>query len=121
MANERDEAGVETRDVVVIGGGPAGSTVATLVAREGHDVLLLEREQFPRFRVGESLMPATYWTLERLGMLERMKASDFPRKHSVRFYSRSGRAGAPFYFSEVESHESAATWQVDREHGFSLL
>ena len=121
MANERDEAGVETRDVVVIGGGPAGSTVATLVAREGHDVLLLEREQFPRFRVGESLMPATYWTLERLGMLERMKASDFPRKHSVRFYSRSGRAGAPFYFSEVESHESAATWQVDREQFDAML
>lgn len=120
MASEPTEAGLEQREVVVIGGGPAGSTVATLVARGGHDVLLLDREQFPRFRVGESLMPATYWSLERLGLLERMRASNFPRKHSVRFYSRSGRAGAPFYFSEVESHESAATWQVDREQ-FDLM
>jgi len=121
MASEPIEAETEQREVVVIGGGPAGSTVATLVARGGHDVLLLDREQFPRFRVGESLMPATYWSLERLGLLERMRASNFPRKHSVRFYSRSGRAGAPFYFSEVESHESAATWQVDREQFDAML
>ena len=77
-------------------------------------MLLLEREQFPRFRIGESLMPATYWTLERLGLLEKMKSSSFPHKHSVQFFSENGRGSIPFYFSETEPGPSAQTWQVDR-------
>lgn len=101
-------------DAIVIGGGPAGSTAATLVARENRRVLLLDRERFPRFRVGESLMPATYWTLKRLGVLDKMKHSRFPRKHSVQFFSEQGKPGRPFYFSETDPHESSVTWQVDR-------
>ena len=101
-------------DVIVIGGGPAGSTVATLVAEKGHRVLLLEREKCPRFKIGESLMPATYWTFKRLGLLEKLKASHFPKKYSVQFYSKSGQASAPFYFFENNPHESSMTWQVLR-------
>lgn len=101
-------------DVIVMGGGPAGSTTAALVAMGGRSVLLMDREKFPRFRIGESLMPATYWTLERLGVIERMECSDFPAKHSVQFFLKDGRGSAPFYFSEVESGPSARTWQVDR-------
>ena len=101
-------------DVIVIGGGPAGSTTATLLAKQGRRVLLLEREKFPRFRIGESLMPATYWTLERLGFLEAMKASAFPRKHSVQFYVKDGSPTRPFYFADAHPHESSVTWQVDR-------
>ncbi|MFQ5602216.1 MAG: NAD(P)/FAD-dependent oxidoreductase [bacterium] len=101
-------------DVVVIGGGPAGATVAALVAEKGHRVQLFEREIFPRFSIGESLMPGTYWTLKKLGVLEKMKSSAFPQKCSVQFYSRSGRASAPFYFFENDSHESSQTWQVLR-------
>jgi len=109
------------RDVIVVGAGPAGSTVATLVAREGRDVLLLDRERFPRFRIGESLMPATYWTLERLGVLDKLQRSPFPRKHSVQFFSSNGRSSTPFYFSEFDSHESSITWQVVRKDFDAML
>ena len=83
-------------DVVVIGGGPAGSTVAALVAERGHQVLLLERERGPSFKVGESLMPATYDSFARLGVLDKLAASRFPRKYSVQFFAASGKASAPF-------------------------
>jgi len=108
-------------DVIVAGGGPAGCTVATLLAMQGHRVLLAERAAEPRFRVGESLMPATYWTFERLGLLEEMKQSRFPAKHSVQFFSGDGRASAPFYFSEDDPHESSQTWQVLREDFDELM
>lgn len=107
-------------DVVVIGGGPAGSTAATLIAKAGYAVVLADRERFPRFRLGESLMPATYWTFARLGVLAKMRASPFVRKHSVQFFSKTGKGTAPFYFSEFDPHESSQTWQVDR-HEFDLM
>lgn len=102
------------RDVVVIGGGPAGATVAALVAEAGFGVLLLEREQFPRFHIGESLMPETYWTFEKLGFLERLRESGSPVKGSVQFISESGRESKPFYFFERRQHECSYTWQVER-------
>ncbi len=101
-------------DVLVAGGGPAGSATATLLARAGHSVLLLEREAFPRFRIGESLMPATYWTFQRLGVLEKLRASTFVRKESVQFFTGDGRGAVPFYFTDADPHESSVTWQVDR-------
>ena len=101
-------------DVIVVGGGPAGSTAAALIAVGGRKVLLVDREKFPRFRLGESLMPATYWTLERLGVLDKMKCSHFPQKHSVQFFTGSGKGTAPYYFSQVDPHESSRTWQVNR-------
>ena len=101
-------------DVIVAGGGPAGSTAAALIAEGGRKVLLIDREKFPRFRLGESLMPATYWTLERLGVLDKMKCSDFPEKHSVQFFTGAGKGTTPYYFSKVDPHESSQTWQVDR-------
>ena len=108
-------------DTIVIGGGPAGSTVATLVAEQGHSVLLLEREAEPTFKIGESLIPATYWTFKRLGMLEKLRASHFPQKYSVQFYSRSGKASTPFYFFQTNPHESAVTWQVLRSEFDEML
>jgi flavin-dependent dehydrogenase len=101
-------------DVVVIGGGPAGSTTATLLVKHGHRVQLFEREHFPRFHIGESLIPETYWVLERLDMLEKMKASPFVKKHSVQFVGSSGRLSEPFYFHEHKPHECSQTWQVLR-------
>lgn len=101
-------------DAVVLGGGPAGATAATLLARDGHNVVLLERETFPRFKIGESLMPETYWTLRKLGMLDVLRRSASTVKASVQFISASGKASKPFYFFEREDHESAYTWQVER-------
>jgi flavin-dependent dehydrogenase len=107
-------------DVIVIGGGPAGSTAATLVAQAGYKVTLFEREKFPRFHIGESLIPETYWVLKRLNMLPKMKASNFVHKHSVQFVSAAGRQSAPFYFYDNKPHECSQTWQVVRSE-FDLM
>ncbi|MFN3192508.1 MAG: NAD(P)/FAD-dependent oxidoreductase [Aureliella sp.] len=101
-------------DVVVIGGGPAGCSAAALVAEAGQSTLLLERESVPRFHVGESLMPECYWPLKKLGMIDRMKQSDFVPKKSVQFVGASGRTSAPFYFEEHDPRENSTTWQVER-------
>jgi flavin-dependent dehydrogenase len=101
-------------DVVVIGGGPAGSTVSALIAQEGFRVQLFERERFPRFHIGESLIPETYWVLKRLGMLEKMRKSAFVKKYSVQFVNASGKESAPFYFWDNKPHECSQTWQVVR-------
>jgi flavin-dependent dehydrogenase len=108
-------------DCIVVGGGPAGATAAALVAEAGFSALLLEREQFPRFHIGESLMPETYWTLKRLGVLEQMKASHFPRKFSVQFVSHSGKESAPFYFQDFDPRECSQTWQVLRSEFDAML
>jgi flavin-dependent dehydrogenase len=101
-------------DAVVIGGGPAGSTTSTLLAQRGCRVTLFEREHFPRFHIGESLIPETYWVLKRLNMLPKMQASHFVKKHSVQFVNANGKLSAPFYFWDNKPHECSQTWQVVR-------
>ncbi|WP_404306578.1 NAD(P)/FAD-dependent oxidoreductase [Neorhodopirellula lusitana] len=101
-------------DCVVIGAGPAGGTTAAIVAEAGHKTLLIEREAVPRFHVGESLMPETYWPLQRLGLVDRMKSSGWQRKKSVQFVSHTGKESAPFFFEEHDDRECATTWQVER-------
>ena len=101
-------------DVVVIGGGPAGSTCSTLLTQHGCRVELFEREKFPRFHIGESLIPETYWVLQRLDMLPKMQKSHFVKKYSVQFVNADGRLSAPFYFWDNKPHECSQTWQVER-------
>lgn len=101
-------------NVIVIGGGPSGSTVSTLIAQKGYRVRLFEREKGPRFHIGESLIPQTYWVLQRLNMLPKMKASHYIKKYSVQFVGSSGRLSEPFYFVDHKPHESSQTWQVRR-------
>ncbi|MGQ0633369.1 MAG: NAD(P)/FAD-dependent oxidoreductase [Planctomycetaceae bacterium] len=111
----------QSPDVVVIGGGPAGSTVSTLIAQKGFTVNLYERETFPRFHIGESLIPQTYWVLKRLNMLGKLRGSHFVRKYSVQFVSENGRLSEPFYFVDHRPHESSQTWQVRRSEFDHLL
>jgi len=101
-------------DCIVVGGGPAGTTAATVLAQKGRKVLLLEKDKFPRYHIGESLIPFCYFPLDRIGMIPKMKAAGFVEKLSVQFVSTDGRSSQPFYFSDHFDHEASTSWQVDR-------
>lgn len=111
----------ESVDVLVIGGGPSGTTAATLLAQAGAKVALYERDHFPRFHIGESLIPQTYWVLQRLGMLEKLQGSRFVKKYSVQFVNERGKLSEPFYFLDHRPHESSQTWQVLRSQFDKLM
>src|SRR5262245_47987851 len=101
-------------DVIVVGGGPSGSTTAALVADAGFKTLILERDVEPRRKVGESLMPETYWVFKRLGVLDDMKSGIFTQKVGVQFISSSGKESSPFVFTRHDPHECSRTWHVER-------
>lgn len=101
-------------DAIVVGGGPAGSSTAALLAEKGHDVLVVEKEKFPRYHVGESLMPFCYFPLERLGLIDTLMESANPRKYCVQFVRQDGFLSQPFYFFQHFDHPSSTTWQVWR-------
>ncbi len=105
----------ETYDAIIIGGGPAGASTASILGESGHRVLVLEREKFPRYHVGESLIPFTFGPLERLGMIPKMRSSCFTKKYSVSFVQPDGHRSQPFYFFNRYDRETVAqTWQVTR-------
>jgi flavin-dependent dehydrogenase len=102
-------------DAIVVGAGPAGSTTGALLADKGRDVLIVEKEKFPRYHVGESLMPFCYFPLERLGLVDQLMESGNPRKYCVQFVREDGLLSQPFYFFQHFDHPSSTTWQVWRE------
>lgn len=115
------ERRVETCDVAIVGAGPAGSTAAALLAERGRRVVVLEKEQFPRYKVGESLLPYCWFTLNRLGLVEKLNATAFVKKYSVQFVGTSGRVSQPFYFLQHMDHPCSQTWQVVRSEFDQLL
>lgn len=113
---------VETCEVVIVGGGPAGCSAACVLAEQGHRVVVLEREHFPRYHIGESMIPFTYPALERIGMIPQLRRSAFVKKFSVQFVAPSGRASQPFYFFNRYDRETIAqSWQVLRSEFDQML
>jgi len=108
-------------EVVVIGGGPAGSSAAAVLAERGRSVTVLEKSRFPRYHVGESLMPYCWYPLNRLGVIDAIEEAGFVHKHSVQFVKPDGSLSAPFYFKQHKDHPSSVTWQVYRSEFDKIL
>ncbi|MBF9129481.1 tryptophan 7-halogenase [Plantactinospora sp. S1510] len=114
----------EEFDVVVVGGGPGGSTLSTLVAMQGHRILLLEKETFPRYQIGESLLPSTVHGICRmLGVTEELAAAGFPKKKGGTF--RWGANPTPWNFAFSVSPKIAGptsfAYQVKRSEFDKIL
>jgi FADH2-dependent halogenase len=103
----------ELYDVAIIGGGPAGSTAATLLAKAGRRVIVFEREKFPRFHIGESLLPASMRTFDRLGVQEKLRAN-FMEKFGGEMSSSCSEEGVRFYFEDGYGSQIDRSYQVTR-------
>ena len=88
-------------DVAIIGGGPAGSTAAALLAQAGRRVILFEREKFPRFHIGESLLPFSMKAFTRLGLHEKFSRAGFIKNTAAKSSARAPRTGRSFTLKTV--------------------
>ncbi len=111
----------EFYDAVVIGGGPAGSTVATVLARAGRSVAVFEKERFPRFHVGESLLPFSLPIFERLGVAEKIRAAGFQEKYGAFFWNEMTGGTRPVAFEEAWDDKHPMAYQVKRADFDQLL
>lgn len=107
-------------DFIVIGGGPSGSTISSLLARKGYQVTVFEKEKFPREHVGESLLPFCWEVFEDLGLIEDMKKY-MVRKPGVMFISPDGQKRNTYCFNKVIKHESALSFHVLRAQFDDML
>jgi len=101
-------------DVAIIGGGPAGSTAAALLARAGRRVIVFEREKFPRFHIGESLLPFSMKAFTRLGLHEKFRRAGFIKKFGGEFFSACSSEGTKFYFKDGYRSQTDHSYQVTR-------
>jgi flavin-dependent dehydrogenase len=107
-------------DVAIIGGGPAGSTAATLLAKAGRRVIVLEREKFPRFHIGESLLPFSTQAFDRLGVREKLDRTFLP-KFGGEIVAACGTKGVKFYFKDGFRTRRDRAYQVTRSEFDKLL
>jgi flavin-dependent dehydrogenase len=111
---------VERFDVVILGGGPGGAAAAGFLSRARRRVLVLEREAFPRFHVGESLLPCSVEVLDRLGVMPAMEA-EFLRKYGARFIESQSGLQSRFSFADAIAAKSAYAFQVSRDRFDEIL
>ena len=108
-------------DFAVAGGGPAGSSAAISLGQRGHSVVLLERESFPRFHIGESLLSTANDAFAALGVRNKIEAACFPEKWGARLYTHNGQSGRYVDFTEVREVTRAQTFQVCRQEFDRIL
>lgn len=101
-------------DVAIIGGGPAGSTAATLLGRAGRRVVIVERDKFPRFHIGESLLPFSMKAFSRLGLQEKFKRAGFMEKFGGEMVGACSEVGVKFYFKDGFGSQTDRSYQVPR-------
>jgi flavin-dependent dehydrogenase len=108
-------------DVAIIGGGPAGSTAAALLARAGRRVVLFEREKFPRFHIGESLLPFSMKAFTRLGLHEKFSSAGFIKKYGGEIMGACSDTGTKFYFKDGYRSQTDHAYQVTRSDFDKML
>jgi flavin-dependent dehydrogenase len=108
-------------DVIIIGGGPAGSTAAITLAKAGRRVLVLEKEKFPRFHIGESMLTYSKPILEELGVMEKVASAGFMVKRGAQFWMGDGSRYVQFVFADGSFTEHSETFQVERSKFDELL
>ena len=101
-------------DAIVIGGGPGGSCTSTYLALAGRKTLLLEKEVFPRFHIGESLLPYNRPMFEELGLTGKIQGHCFPKKYGAQFYLGNGSRAQKFVFSNGVYTRETEALQVER-------
>ena len=115
------DAGAHEFDVAVIGGGPAGSTAACRLARAGRRVVLFERDRFPRFHIGESLLASVNDVLDEIGATDLVRAQGFPVKWGATFGTGDGTFERFADFAVSPEVRTPQTWQVPRAEFDELL
>lgn len=108
-------------DALVIGGGPGGSTAATFLARANRKVLVLEKDNFPRFHLGESLLPYNNFIFEEMGVLGKLHEAGFPRKFGAQFHLGNGKQSVKLVFKNGRFTRASEAMQVERAKFDTIL